>query len=157
MKEQGARSSSTATSTSGITISSASGRSSGRSSCTSDDAVVIGRADVILDQSDGEERLAIVDYKTADGEGEHHHFQLQVYTDAGRREGLTVERAFVHDLSKDKSNRIEVDVAEQKVEEAEDLVRELIAGLRDRVFEAKPERERCGHCDVRAMCAERAN
>jgi DNA helicase II / ATP-dependent DNA helicase PcrA len=121
------------------------------------DAVVIGRADVILDQSSGAEKLAIVDYKTADGEGEHHHFQLQVYTDAGRREGLTVERAFVHDLSKDKSNRIEVDVAEEKVVEAEDLVRELIDGLRDRVFEAKPELERCRHCDVQAMCAERAH
>jgi DNA helicase-2/ATP-dependent DNA helicase PcrA len=119
-------------------------------------AVVLGRADVILDESDGKERLTIVDYKTADGEGEHHQFQLQVYTDAGRREGLTVDRAFVHDMSKETSNRITVPVDESDVLRAEDLVRDLISGLSARVFEAKPDRERCSRCDVRAMCPERA-
>lgn len=66
---------------------------------------VIGRADVIIDHSDGEERLSIVDYKTATGDGEQHGFQLQVYSDAGRREGLTVERAFVHGYARSRSSR----------------------------------------------------
>ena len=87
-------------------------------------------------------------------EGEQHEFQLQVYTDAGRREGLTVERAFVHDLRNAK--RIAVAVDETEVEEAEGLVLDLVGRLKARSFEPRPEVERCGRCDVRAMCKERA-
>lgn len=47
-------------------------------------------------------------------------------------------------------------LAKQKVEDAEDLVRRLMTGLRDRVFEAKPQHDRCSRCDAPAMCAERA-
>jgi DNA helicase-2/ATP-dependent DNA helicase PcrA len=119
------------------------------------DAVVTGRADVIIDQSNGAERLAIVDYKTADSEGEQHPFQLQVYTDAGRREGLTVDRAFIHDLCAGK--RIQVPVADGDVTVAEDLVRDLVGELRGRTFVARPDAVRCGHCDVRAMCKSRAS
>ena len=61
--------------------------------------VVSGRADVIYDEHDGvADNLAIVDYKTATGE-DIQPLQLQVYADAGRREGLTVGAAFVHDMS----------------------------------------------------------
>jgi DNA helicase-2/ATP-dependent DNA helicase PcrA len=119
-----------------------------------DGVTVIGRADVIIDESGGEERLTIVDYKTAAGEGEQHGFQLQVYTDAGRREGLTVDRAFVHDLRN--AQRIPVPVDEGDVEAAEDLVVDLVGRLRRREFEPLPERERCGLCDVRPMCKEHA-
>ena len=63
-----------------------------------DGVVVSGRADVIYDEHDGViDNLAIVDYKTATG-GEIDPLQLQVYADAGRREGLTVAAAFVHDM-----------------------------------------------------------
>jgi DNA helicase II / ATP-dependent DNA helicase PcrA len=117
------------------------------------DATVIGRADVILDRSNGAERLTIVDYKTAESEGDQHAFQLQVYTDAGRREGLNVERAFVHDLKK--PNRFAVPVADSDVQAAEDMVTQLVAGLRERRFSAQPERGKCGHCDVRMMCKAR--
>jgi DNA helicase-2/ATP-dependent DNA helicase PcrA len=116
-------------------------------------ATVIGRADVIVDESSGEERLAIVDYKTAAGEGDQHGFQLQVYTDAGRREGLTVDRAFVHDLRN--AARIEVPVDNGDVDEAEALVLDLVGRLKSRQFVASPDRERCGRCDVRPMCKER--
>jgi DNA helicase-2/ATP-dependent DNA helicase PcrA len=118
------------------------------------DAVVIGRADVIIDESNGAERLAIVDYKTADSEGEQHPFQLQVYTDAGRREGLTVDRAFVHDLRA--GRRIPVAVADTDVAVAEDVVRDLVRELRGRVYVAKPHGEKCNRCDVSAMCKSRA-
>src|SRR5205823_3550424 len=57
------------------------------------DATIDGRADVILDESGIEEWLSIVDYKTAADAHERHEFQLRVYTEAGRREGLAVERA----------------------------------------------------------------
>jgi DNA helicase-2/ATP-dependent DNA helicase PcrA len=114
---------------------------------------VIGRADVIVDHSDGEERLSIVDYKTAAAEGEQHGFQLQVYTDAGRREGLTVERAFVHDLRN--ASRIEVDVQNAAIEQTEDLVIDLTTNLRARTFDPNPGADRCKRCDVRALCQAR--
>ena len=65
-----------------------------------DGVTVTGRADVILDEEGGvPTALAIVDYKTAThGEISDHDLQLQVYADAGRREGLDVRAAYVHDL-----------------------------------------------------------
>jgi DNA helicase-2/ATP-dependent DNA helicase PcrA len=114
-------------------------------------ATVIGRADVIIDESDGTERLAIVDYKTAADAHEQHDFQLQVYTDAGRREGLNVDRAFVHDLRN--ATRIPVDVADGEIKEAENLVQDLVAGLRARRFDAYPDKEKCGHCDILRLCS----
>jgi DNA helicase-2/ATP-dependent DNA helicase PcrA len=120
------------------------------------DATVIGRADVILDRSNGAEKLTIVDYKTAESEGEQHAFQLQVYTDAGRREGLDVERAFIHDLKREQPGRIPVDVTSDAVGKAEDMVRDLVGGLRARTFVPNPHAKRCSRCDVRLMCKGRA-
>jgi DNA helicase-2/ATP-dependent DNA helicase PcrA len=115
-------------------------------------AMVIGRADVIIDHSDGEERLTIVDYKTATNEAEQHEFQLQVYTDAGRREGLTVERALVHDLRS--ATRLDVPVDDSEIAQAEDLVLDLVSRLKAKQFRPNPDAERCGRCDVRSMCRE---
>jgi DNA helicase II / ATP-dependent DNA helicase PcrA len=118
-------------------------------------ATVTGRADVILTEANGgPERLTIVDYKTADAEGDRHGFQLQVYTDAGRREGLLVDRAFVHDLRK--ADRIAVPVESTDVRAAEALVLDLVGRLRAKRFDPSPEKTRCGHCDVRRMCKSRA-
>ena len=118
------------------------------------DATVSGRADVILDEAAGEApKLTIVDYKTAADNHESHDFQLQVYTDAGRREGLNVDRAFVHDLREGK--RFAVPVGEQQVRNAEDLVRELVKGMRKRSFVPKPGKV-CSRCDVKPICKHRA-
>ncbi len=118
------------------------------------DATVSGRADVILDEAEGgPPRLTIVDYKTAADNHESHDFQLQVYTDAGRREGLDVDRAFVHDLRE--GNRFAVPVNEPDVKTAEDLVRELVKGMRHRQYIAKPGKV-CNRCDVKPICKHRA-
>lgn len=117
------------------------------------DAVVTGRADVIVDQSNGHERLAIVDYKTRDT-GDDDGFQLQVYTDAGRREGLTIDGAVVHDLKAGKP--ISVPVDEAAIDGARVLATDLVDHLRRRIFTANAEKTRCGRCDVRLMCKERA-
>src|SRR5207248_1681916 len=54
-----------------------------------DGITVTGRADVILDREGGNpDALAILDYKTSTSDEADHLLQLQVYTDAGRREGL---------------------------------------------------------------------
>lgn len=117
-------------------------------------ATVIGRADVIIDESNGQERLTIVDYKTAANAHEQHDFQLQVYTDAGRREGLTVDRALVHDLRS--ATRYEVPITNSDVRDAETLVQELVRQVRVRSFTPRPLKEKCGRCDVRLMCPARA-
>ena len=71
--------------------------------------VVSGRADVIYDEHDGViDNLAIVDYKTSTG-GEIEPLQLQVYADAGRREGLTVGAAFIHDMSTTTRHTVDVE------------------------------------------------
>ena len=115
-----------------------------------DGVVVSGRADVIYDEHDGViENLAIVDYKTATG-GEIHPLQLQIYTDAGRREGLTVGAAFVHDMST--TTRHEVQVGDEAVQAAEQVVIQAAAGLRKRDFTPKPDAKKCLSCDVRSVC-----
>jgi DNA helicase-2/ATP-dependent DNA helicase PcrA len=113
-------------------------------------ALVSGRADVILDRHDGlVDNLAIVDYKTSVGEQDF-GLQLQVYTEAGIREGLDVRGAFIHDL-KD-GTRVAVDTAEGARARAVETVLEAVAGIRERKFDAKPHVMKCGHCDVRAIC-----
>ncbi len=116
--------------------------------------VVSGRADVIFDEHDGvADNLSIVDYKTALGD-ELRPLQLQVYTDAGRREGLTVGGAFIQDLSA--TVRHEVDITEADIVAAEAKVTEAAKGLMDRDFMPKPERSKCLFCDVRTVCGAAA-
>lgn len=116
-----------------------------------DGITVTGRADVILDSEGGKpDSLAILDYKTStQGEGEH-VLQLQVYTDAGRREGLEVRAAYVHDLKA--SSRMAIDVAASAVNSAEETVREAGQDIRRRDFRPNPG-VRCRRCEVRTICA----
>lgn len=117
-----------------------------------DGVVVSGRADVVYDDHNGQpDNLAIVDYKTAIGAGVE-PLQLQVYADAGRREGLTVAAAYVHDLGN--STRHSIDVSAASVSAAEESVRAASRDLRDRSFHARPSRTKCGQCDVRLLCRD---
>lgn len=114
------------------------------------DATVSGRADVILDQEGGVTTgLAIVDYKTStDGVGSH-DLQLQVYSDAGRREGLDVRGAYVHDLKK--GARVPVDVELAAITTAEAKVVTVLQGMRQRHYVPNPGLA-CHRCDVRVLC-----
>ncbi len=114
-------------------------------------AVISGRADVILDKEDGRiNSLAIVDYKTATDDDRQYDLQLQVYTDAGRREGLDVRAAYVHDLTDAK--RTPVDVTPTSVSQAESRVVQLVDRLKGKDFTAQPAQKKCAACDVRLMC-----
>ena len=111
---------------------------------------VSGRADVILDHEGGvPTALAILDYKTSIHEQGSHDLQLQVYADAGRREGLDVRGAYVHDLRA--GARSDVDVTAGTVAEAEVLILSSAERLRARDYEPSPG-PRCRRCEVRTVC-----
>ena len=116
-----------------------------------DGLTVTGRADVILDKEGGvPTALAIVDYKTSTkGEPLEHALQLQVYADAGRKEGLDVVAAYVHDLKA--ASRDPVDVGEVAIGDAEAIVAEATVRLRARDYRANPG-SRCRTCEVRTIC-----
>lgn len=115
-----------------------------------DGVVVSGRADVVFDEHDGVvDNLSIVDYKTAIGE-DVKPLQLQIYTDAGRREGLTVGAAFIQDLSV--TERHKVSITDTDIADAEAQVTAAAQGLKDRDFTPKPETSKCSFCDVRSIC-----
>ena len=115
-------------------------------------AIITGRADVILDKEGGEiESLAIVDYKTSTDPEDmaDHELQLAVYTDAGRREGLNVRAAYIHDLKA--SGRERVDVSPDALSASRNVVQDTVRSLRSRDFSAHPGRP-CLRCDMRNLC-----
>lgn len=112
--------------------------------------VVSGRADVIYDDHDGvPDNLAIVDYKTSTG-NEVEPLQLQVYADAGRREGLSVAAAFIHDMST--TDRHIVPIDGNAVAAAEHSVLISAEALKQRDFTPLPNVPKCRSCDVRNVC-----
>lgn len=115
-----------------------------------DGVVISGRADVIYDEHNGHVgSLAIVDYKTSTGE-QTNPLQLQIYADAGRREGLDVSAAFIHDLGT--TQRYDVNVDSHAIANAEAKVIATVESLKRREYEPKPERTKCRMCDVRRLC-----
>lgn len=115
-----------------------------------DGLTVTGRADVILDEEGGvPTALAILDYKTSTKPGVEHGLQLQIYADAGRREGLDVRGAYVHDLKA--GARAAVDVSPAAVAGAETAVNEAAERLRARDFSPTPG-PLCRTCEVRTVC-----
>jgi DNA helicase-2/ATP-dependent DNA helicase PcrA len=117
-------------------------------------AVISGRADVVLDLHEGKpNNLAILDYKTSVGDQEF-SLQLQVYAEAGIREGLEVRGAYVHDLKE--GSRAEVDTTESARAKAIDTVLVAVDGIKKKKFDAQPSVHKCGICDVRAICRSAA-
>lgn len=117
------------------------------------EATVSGRADVIIKEDGaGDESLAIVDYKTAADGHASHNFQLQVYTEAGRREDLNVTAAYVHDLKN--ATRFPVPVADDDIADATSKLRVLVHRLRAKDYAPSPGKA-CGYCDVKALCRYR--
>lgn len=116
-----------------------------------DGVTVTGRADVILDREGGvPNAMAIVDYKTStSGEVADHALQLQVYADAGRREGLDVRAAYVHDLKAASRASVAVDAA--AIGRAEGVVREAARRIRARDYRPNPG-VGCRTCEVRTIC-----
>jgi DNA helicase-2/ATP-dependent DNA helicase PcrA len=115
-------------------------------------AIVSGRADVIIRKDGGdEEKYEIDDYKVSEGDNlEVYDRQLRTYTSAGRREGLHIIEANVFDLKKDAQKR-SVDISAKKIVESETEVVGLVERLKARDFVPSPG-SRCRECDVRQLC-----
>lgn len=79
-----------------------------------------------------------------------HALQLQVYTDAGWREGLDVGAAYARDL--DATRRESIPVAPADLRSAEDVVTSVAARIRVRDYAPNPGR-RCRTCEVRTVCS----
>lgn len=116
-----------------------------------EDAIVIGRADVILD-ADGSGAMEIVDYKTATADDTTiHERQLQIYTSAGRKEGADVSGAILMDLTKpDRPEPVRVEAAD--IETAEAWAGGAVQGMLRHAYGARPKAENCGYCDVSSFC-----
>jgi DNA helicase-2/ATP-dependent DNA helicase PcrA len=115
-----------------------------------DGITIVGRADVILDREGGvPTALAILDYKTSTAAGADHGLQLQVYADAGRREGLDVRGAYVHNLKA--GVRLTVDVDQAAIASAEAKVQQAADRLRVRDYAPSPGPQ-CRSCEVRTVC-----
>lgn len=119
-----------------------------------DGITVSGRADVILDKEGGvPTALAIVDYKTSTSVDADHALQIQVYADAGLREGLDMRGAYVHDLKA--GDRSEVDITPGAISGAETVVLEAAKRLRARDYAPDPGKK-CRTCEVRTVCGSAA-
>jgi len=115
--------------------------------------IVSGRADVILDRENGvPDRLAIVDYKTANDPqaDDVYAFQLAIYAEAGRGEGLLVDAAYLHLLKESRREPVTVDTVAGRV--ARNHADALIDSIRAGDFPARPEESKCIRCDMRAIC-----
>ena len=75
--------------------------------------------------------------------------QLAIYADAGLREGLPIEAAYIHDLKA--ADRQPVDVSPAAITASAHTVETTVAGLRQRIFHASPG-PRCRRCDIRSLC-----
>ncbi len=116
-----------------------------------DGATVTGRADVILDHEGGvPTALALVDYKTSvRGSALDHALQLQVYANAGIREGLDVRAAFVHDLKK--AARDPIGITPPEISAAEATVTAAAERIKARDYAPNPG-PICARCEVRTIC-----
>jgi len=117
------------------------------------DGTLSGRADVILDREGGENgNLAIVDYKVAKDEERELRYQqqLQVYTHAGRREGVNVTAAYLHGLAG--SDREVVDVSEAAIEIAIAKAKATMSSIRQKDFPPQAEAPTCKACDFKRVC-----
>ena len=112
---------------------------------------VTGRADVIFDHEGGvPTALALVDYKTSvKGSALDHALQLQVYANAGIREGLDVRAAFVHDLKQAARDPIGVTVGDISAAEATVITAAERIKARDYTPSPGPV---CARCEVRTIC-----
>jgi DNA helicase-2/ATP-dependent DNA helicase PcrA len=121
-----------------------------------DDGLLSGRADVILDEEGGQTgSLAIVDYKVAAREDleARYEWQLRVYSHAARREGWDVRGAYLHALRE--GERSSISLGDPELADAVARAQSALRGIRERSFPPRPEQNKCAACDYRDVCGKR--
>ena len=118
--------------------------------------ILAGRADVILDNEGGlSGSLAIVDYKvnTDPSRDARYARQLQVYAEAARGEGLSVDGLYLHSLRGDKRDAVPhlPEITSSAIAWAEASAAEIADGN----FAPKPEPVKCSDCDFIRVCHSR--
>lgn len=117
---------------------------------------IAGRADVILDQEGGlTGALAIVDYKvnTDPNRDARYARQLQVYAEAARAEGLSVDGLYLHSIRGDKREAVPhlPEITRDSLRWAEASADRIANGS----FEPNPDPVKCADCDFVRVCHSR--
>ncbi|MFC7047298.1 ATP-dependent helicase [Halobacteriaceae archaeon GCM10025711] len=125
-------------------------------------ALVSGAIDLIErrdPETDEIRELDIIDFKTSDQPTDKpeqlrdHRFQVRLYGLATRVEFDPQDvDGFIHYLSEDEDERLEVDLADPRVNQVEGLVRQHVSNIMGRRFFADPSEEICSDCDFSLIC-----
>lgn len=115
--------------------------------------VISGRADLMGRRSDARSGpVTLVDFKTtvAPWQQEIYSFQLVIYAAAARGEGLSIDAAYLHELSSGRRQAIQVDpsATSAAIARASALMREITL----RQFPARPAAQQCQACEMAALC-----
>jgi DNA helicase II / ATP-dependent DNA helicase PcrA len=122
-----------------------------------DSVIIVGRADVILDQGGGSTpKLTIVDYKTYDAKkvDQTAEDQLRTYTAAALAEGFDVSGAILHNLKNASRHGVAVD--NSTINKTLARASSWATGIAKNEYPAKPEKKKCTGCDYRRVCRHRA-
>ena len=118
-----------------------------------DGGILIGRADIILDQENGKaDHLAIVDYKTSTDTDRDDRYarQLQVYAAAGRQEGLEIDACYVHELKSSQRTTIDSDIPDTNT--ATTWAAGRVAEIRSGSYPHRAKAKKCDGCDFKLVC-----
>lgn len=125
-------------------------------------ALVSGTIDLIERRdpdTDELRELDIVDFKTSDEPTDNpeqlrdHRFQVRLYGLATQVEfNPDNVDGFVHYLSEEEDERLEVDLADPRINQVEGLVQQHVRQIMERRFFASPDEEMCAECDFKLIC-----
>lgn len=126
-----------------------------------DDALISGQIDLITKLDPETHELLdvnLIDFKTEKKEGRRERdplnkLQLRLYAiAAGKAFGLNPVKSNIHYLTD--NIRFEVDVSQDKLDDARALINSAVQGIKNRNFRKKPGRH-CEQCDFNKICSRR--
>ena len=127
-----------------------------------DDALISGQIDLITKFDPVTNRISdvnIIDFKTETKDGRRertplNRLQLRLYAiAAGRAFNMNPLQSHIHYLSD--NVRLEVSVAEDKLDDARKTINDAVQGIKNRSFAGHPGKH-CAECDFNLICSKRA-
>ncbi len=127
------------------------------------DALVTGAIDLLLqeDPDHGITTADVIDFKTMELPDETENYdwrdmsiQVQLYSKAAKEVmGENVQTGYIHTLKDNKRTAIPVDAS--SVENAIGAIEWAVNGILANDFPMRPCKANCGHCDFKALCAQK--